>query len=253
MSFVSQTLFVALTAVSFVVAQPATAQRFTLSLNGKTAGSAQMSEKQTGSGTETSATGSVKVEGLSLSFSRTSQLDKKSELVNSHLSGVVNAQAVTVDVETRPDTSTGNGNIHLTVSANGQKSNNDLDYHPHTVLLTDFDPSGLQTLLDVADQNGYRGIWVLSPKQQGQVYAAKIATLADEKGTLDGRRIKVHHLQLIYNDLFVDLFLSDNLELLQAESVAEAYAIVRNGFVLTPGTKPGHAPAQTHTGQQPDN
>jgi hypothetical protein len=246
-----RTLLTPLAAAALLLAAlPAAAQSFTISLNGKQAGTAHISEKQLSSGWETSATGNVKAEGLSLAFSRTSQLNKKNELVNSHLNGVVNGKAVTVDVETNPESP---NDVQLFVSADGRKSTNTLDYHPHTVLLTDFDPSGLQTLLDVADQNNYRGIWVLLPKQQGLLYEAKIATLADEKGTLDGHRIKVHHLQLIYNDLFLDIFLSDRVELLQSESLAESYAIVRNGFVLTPGTKPGHAPSQTQTGHQPES
>jgi hypothetical protein len=127
------------------------------------------------------------------------------------------------------------------------------------VFLPDFDPGALQTLLNLGAANNNRDIWALIPKQTGSVIGLRIATNADLQGTLNGKPIEVHHLTVTYGTDKTELFSSPNHELLQAEWTDEGFAMVRQGFKLTPPARPNAAPpaapppdaTQAPTGQAP--
>jgi hypothetical protein len=74
----------------------------------------------------------------------------------------------------------------------------------------------------------------LIPKQTGSIAALRIATDADMQGTLNGKPLPVHHLTVTYGTSKTELFSSPANELLQAEWTDEGFAMVRQGFKLTP-------------------
>ncbi len=116
------------------------------------------------------------------------------------------------------------------------------------VFLPDFDPGALETLLSLAAANNNRYLWAIIPKQAGSIAPVQIATLPDEHGTLDGKAITVHHVVATVSGAPTDLFAGPDNQLLQAELSQEGFALVRNGFVLTPPAKPlapMGAPTQT--------
>jgi len=67
----------------------------------------------------------------------------------------------------------------------------------------------------------------------------QLATYADQQGTLDGKPIVVHHLIATIAGADTDLFSGPENQLLQAELPQPGFALVRNGFVLTPSATPG--------------
>ena len=71
----------------------------------------------------------------------------------------------------------------------------------------------------------------------------RLSTYADEKGTLDGKPIPVHHLVATIAGAKSDLFSGPENQLLQAELPQQGLALVRKGFVLTPPAKAGAPPA----------
>jgi hypothetical protein len=72
----------------------------------------------------------------------------------------------------------------------------------------------------------------------------QLATHRDEQGTLDGKPVTVHHLIATIAGASTDLFSGPDNQLLQAELPDAGFALVRNGFVLTPPAKPGAPPPQ---------
>ena len=95
-------------------------------------------------------------------------------------------------------------------------------------------------------RNG-RDLWAILPKQSGAdpatVAPIRLATYADEQGTLDGKPVTVHHLVATIAGLNTDLFSGPENQLLQAELPQQGFALVRKGFVLTPPAKPIAPPA----------
>jgi hypothetical protein len=110
--------------------------------------------------------------------------------------------------------------------------------------LPDFDPGALETLLALAATQNNRDLWAILPKQAGSVEPVTLATYADEQGTLDGKPITVHHLIATIAGANTDLFSGPANQLLQAELPQAGFALVRNGFVLTPPAKPPAPPEQ---------
>jgi hypothetical protein len=104
--------------------------------------------------------------------------------------------------------------------------------------MADFDPGALETLLALAATQNNRDLWVILPKNAGSIEPVRLATYADQQGTLDGQPITVHHLIAIIAGADTDLFSGPENQLLQAELPEEGFALVRKGFVLTPPAKP---------------
>ncbi len=86
----------------------------------------------------------------------------------------------------------------MNVSANGRSSTVRLPCIPAAVFLPDFDPGASDTLLALAAAQNGRDLWAIVPKQTdgqaGAILPVELATYVDEKGTLDGTPIAVHHL-----------------------------------------------------------
>jgi hypothetical protein len=124
-----------------------------------------------------------------------------------------------------------------------------IDPHPAAVFLPDFDPGALETLLALAVAGNNGDLWAIIPKQSGSqigsIQAIQLATYADEKGTLDGKPVIVHHLVAMIAGAATHLFSGPENQLLQAELPQQGFALVRKGFVLTPPAKAGAAPDQS--------
>jgi len=205
---------------------------FTVSQNGHAVGTASYQIAQADGGFASSSTVKVSMQGLEYALSKTEQLDGAHRLQHVVLSGLVNGTAV--NVIGKPD----GANLLLNISANGRASTGRLDAHADAVFLPDFDPGALQTLLTLAAAQNNRDLWAILPKQAGSVEAIKLATYADEQGTLDGKPIAVHHLIATIAGADTYLFSGPDDELLQAELAQPGFALVRKGFVLAPPKRP---------------
>ena len=221
---------------SFVVASPAAAQtgEFDIFLNGARVGNASYSFTSTAQGYDSTSIVRVALQGLDYSLSKTETLTSANQLVHVLLSAVVNRQAVTATADPQ------DGQVVLAIAASGRKTTTRLAAHPTAVMMPDFDPGALETLLALAVEHNNRDLWAIIPKKTGSVEPVQLTTYADEQGTLDGNTVAVHHLVATIAGTKADLFSGADNRLLQAELPQQGFALVRTGFVLKP---PAHAPA----------
>jgi hypothetical protein len=220
----------------------ATAQTgsFIIAQHGKPVGTATVTFAASNNGYDTTSVVRVAMQGLNYALSKTEHLSSANRLRHVQLSATVNNSAV--NLTAAPDTA----QFLLNVSANGRSSTTRLAFHPSAVFLPDFDPGAFDTLLAIAVAQNNRNLWVILPKrsgvQDGSIVPVQLATYADEKGTLDGRPIAVHHLVATIAGAKSDLFSGPENQLLQAELPQQGFALVRKGFVLTPPAKAGAPP-----------
>jgi hypothetical protein len=216
----------------------AQAGSFDISENRTQVGTASFDVKATASGYDSTSLVRISTSGLNYELSKTEKLDSANHLQHVILSGIVNGEAV--NVVGRPDA----GQVLLNISANGRSTTTHLDAHPGAVVLADFDPGALETLLIVAAQQNNRDLWAILPKRSGSIVPVQLATQADQQGTWQGNPISVHHLTATIAGQTIELFSGPDNQLLQAELSDQGFAIVRKGFVLTPPAKPPTAPPQ---------
>jgi hypothetical protein len=183
------------------------------------------------------------MQGLNYALSKTEQLSLDSHLRHSQIDATVNSSAVNVTVAADP------AQYLLNISANGRAATTRLEFHPAAILLPDFDPGALQILLDLSNSpaDSRAGLWAIFPKQYtaedgstqpASIQPIQVATYRDEQGTLDGKPILVHHLIATIAGTQTELFSSPDNQLLQAELPQQGFALVHDGFVLTPPARP---------------
>lgn len=212
------------------------AENFTLSQNGKSVGQAFLGLKQGNGGFDLTSGAKIDMPGLKYNFSQTAALDGGFHFNTVQLSGSVNGTSATVNASRQGQ------QFVMKINANGSVTNTPLGFHPQAVFLPDFDPGALQILLKLGAATNNRDIWALIPKQTGSITALRIATNADMQGVLNGKPITVHHLTVTYGTSKTEVFSGPANELLQTEWTDEGFALVRNGFKLTPPARPGAPP-----------
>jgi hypothetical protein len=217
----------------------AQAGSFTVGQNGKQVGTASFIIVPNPEGFDSTSTVRVSMQELEYALSKTETLSPSFQLIHVQLSAIVNRSAV--NVTAKPDSA----QILINTSANGQSSTTRLDAHNFAIFLPDFDPGALQTLLTLAAANNNRDLWAILPKQAGSIVPIQLATYPDEKGALDGQPIEVHHLIATIAGAPTEIFAGTDNQLLQAELPQQGFAVIRNGFVLTPPAKPLAPPAQS--------
>lgn len=226
--------FLALGSFALVPVASAQAGAFEILLNGKRVGSATCHFTAGAQGYNSTSIVQVSMPGLDYSLSKTEELSSSDELKRVLLNGVVNREAVSIVVA--PDSN----QIVLDISASGRKTLSRLADHPGAVVIPDFDPGALDTLLALAARRNNRALWAIIPRKEGSVEPVQLATYADGQGTLDGKPIAVHHLVATIAGTKADLFSGPDNRLLQAELPQQGFVLVRSGFELKP---PAHAAA----------
>lgn len=214
---------------------------FTIAQHGKPVGTAEFNFVSTPHGYSSTSTVKVAMQGLNYDLSKTESLSPANHLRHAQVTAAVNSSVVNLTAGVDA------AQFLLNVSANGSSSTTRLALHPAAVLLPDFDPGALETLLALAVTHNNRNLWAIIPKQQGDqagtIDAITLTTYMDEQGTLDGTPVTVHHLVATIAGQKTELFSGPENQLLQAELPQGGFALVRKGFVLTPPGKPGAPPA----------
>lgn len=237
-------ILLALAALTAASAPAASAQSasFILAQHGQPVGTASFRFAATPQGYDSSALVRVAMQGLDYQLSKTELLTAANQLAHVQLSAVVNGSAVSVTAVPDP------AQFLVNISANGRASTVRLPAHPAAVFLADFDPGAIETLLALAVAHNDRDLWAILPKSAGPDRPASIqpvvlATEADERGTLDGNPIVVHHLVATIGSAVTNLFSGPDNQLLQAELPQQGFALIRKGFTLTPPARPGAPPS----------
>ncbi len=184
---------------------------FIISQRGHSVGTAMVSFNAVPDGYDSTSIIRVAMQGLNYSVSKTEKLTSANSLKHVQLSATVNGSAVNLNAA--PDAA----QILLNISANGRSTTTRLAAHPAAVLLPDFDPGALDTLLALAVAHNNRDLWAIIPKQAGSIAPIQLATHADMQGTLDGKPITVHHLVARIAGSDTELFSGPENQLLQAE------------------------------------
>jgi hypothetical protein len=211
---------------------------FEIAQHGHAVGTASFRFTKTASGFDSSSLVKVAMQGLDYALSKNEELSPANELVHAQVSATVNGEAVSVVV--KPDAA----QLLMNISAQGKSTTTRLAAHTGAVLLPDFDPGALETLLALGAERNNRDLWAIVPKRAGSIDSVQIATYPDQQGTLDGKHIVVHHLVATIAGASTDLFSGPQQQLLQAELPQQGFALVRKGFVLTPSAKPEAPRAQ---------
>ncbi len=223
---------VALFAVAAPVGAAGQSANFEIAENGHTVGTASFQFTATAQGYDSSSLVKVAMQGLDYALSKTEYLSPANELEHALVSATVNGEAV--NVVAAPDSA----QFLLNISASGKSTTMRLEAHPGAVLLPDFDPGALETLLTLAVMQNNRDLWAIVPKQAGSIDPVQLATYPDQEGTLDGKPVAVHHMVATIAGENTDLFSGPENQLLQAELPQPGFALIRKGFVLTPPAKP---------------
>jgi hypothetical protein len=228
--------------LALVPAAAAQSGSFQVALNGHAVGTASFSFSSARGGYDSTSLVRVSMTGLDYALSKTERLSAANQLQHVQLSATVNGSAV--HVTAAPDSA----QLLLNISANGRSATTRLAAHPGAVFLPDFDPGALETLLALAVTRNNRDLWAILPKQTGSQSASiapiQLATYADERGTLNGTSVTVHHLVATIAGVGADLFSGPENQLLQAELPQQGFALIRTGFVLTPPARPQAPPTQ---------
>lgn len=218
--------------VALPVAGAAQSANFEIAQNGHAVGTASFQFTATAEGYDSSSLVKVAMQGLDYALSKNERLSSANQLEHAQLNATVNGEAVNVIVEP------GSAQMLVNISANGKSTTTRLAAHSDAVLLTDFDPGALETLLTLAVTSNNRDLWAILPKQAGSVEPVQLATYPDQEGTIDGKPITVHHLVATIAGTNTDLFSGPDNQLLQAELPQAGFALIRKSFVLKPPAKP---------------
>jgi hypothetical protein len=222
---------------------------FTIAQHGHAVGTASFTVTPAPSGRLSTSQVHISMQGLNYALSNSEELLPSSHLRHAQISATVNGSAVNLTA------AVDSAQYLLNISANGRAATTRLEFHPAAVLLPDFDPGALRTLLDLANSpaDSRSGLWAIIPKQTANedgstqpasIQPIQVATYRDEQGTLDGKPIVVHHVIATIGGARTELFSSPGNQLLQAELPQQGFALVRDGFVLTPPAHPIAPPAE---------
>jgi hypothetical protein len=208
------------------------AASFEIAQHGHEVGTASFKITAAADGYDSTSLVKVSMQGLDFALSKTEQLSQQNQIVHVQLSATVNGEAV--NVVAKPDAE----QFLINISAGGKSTTTRLAAHNGAVFLPDFDPGALETLLELALEKNNRDVWAILPIQAGSIEPVQLATYADQEGTLDGKKIAIHHLVATIGGTKTDLFSGPENQLLQAELPQEGFALIRKGFVLNPTAKP---------------
>ena len=236
---------------------PAGNGHYSISQNGKPLGEAQYTVAPIAGGDTLTSSGELKLKDFSYSFNNTATVDAQGNLVRDQLTGSVHgakASGNNIRVDTASD---GSGrSFVVSVDADGKKTTNSVDRHRRTVLAPDLDPAAYTLMAHLALGHP-QSAWVLIPKENGLLVPAEYTLDPDLNGTWNGKNLTVKHAIVAVSDqnsIVIELFMTEDGQLLEADLNAQNFDVVRDGFKLLNRPKPtapphGQAP-QPQGGQQ---
>ena len=136
------------------------AASFQVAQHGHAVGTASFKFSATPDGYDSTSLVRVAMDGLDYALSKNERLSSTRQLQHAQLSATVNGEAVNIVVA--PDSA----QYVMNISASGHSSTTRLDAHPAAVLLPDFDPGALETLLALAATQNNRDLWANSSQEQ---------------------------------------------------------------------------------------
>ena len=235
---------------------PAGGGHYSITQDGKTLGDAQYEVAAIAGGSTLTSSGQMKLKNFSYSFHNTATVDAQNNLVRDQLTGSVHgakASGNNIQFDTASDAS--GRSFTLTVNADSKKTTNSVDRHRRTVLAPDLDPGAYTLMARLALQRP-QSAWVLIPKENGILVPAEYTLDPDLNGTWNGKSVTVKHAIVALSDqnsIVIELFMTGDGQLLEADLNAQNFYVVRDGFKLLnrpKPTAPPHGQAPPQNGQQ---
>jgi hypothetical protein len=163
--------------------------------------------------------------------------DYKLDANNSYAGGFITNMATLVNTSYTPSKT--RDKLIITQNQNGNQSlANPIDIKPNFVLLPDYDPSAIQSLLlqtatHPAEKDLYLAVIPGGRQQADPVPALWLINQPEAHGALEGKPVTLHHYILrLYKSQF-DVFADDTNTLMLATSTALSAIYTREGFILT--------------------
>lgn len=130
-----------------------------------------------------------------------------------------------------------NSKFEYSVNAGGQQVENSFDLHPRTVILNNFDPSGVQELVYLAaiQPASARDYWALLAQGRGVEVAMTLEPAPGGEGTLDGAELTLKHWTLTIGPTVMQIWSDQNNGLMEAAIPSQTVVYTRDGFALEAG------------------
>ncbi len=237
-------------ALIVLTAIPAAAQRFdegkfALLNDGQQIGSASYQIDAAMMHRTVTADFSYTVSGVKIALHRVAKFDAQWEPLEETDAGTANATDIRYSIA--PDAA--KTRLNFEVSSAGQKFHADFALNPRTVALANFDPSGIQVLLNLMHTNPPPNgkFWAFAPMGRGAVVAADFAAAPDAAAKFDGKPTTAKHSTLTLAGVTMDIYSTADGALLEANIPAQDVAYVRASFALAAVTTPAPVAAAAAT------
>jgi dienelactone hydrolase len=220
--------WLALATASLACAQN-TPAKFSLELNGQVIGSAEYRFTPKKSGFEVDADYSFSLASIHAECMRDGELgpdyEVKSDTLTVNLAGAHQTAKFTAEPK--------DSKFVFNASAAGQEVDNSFPLHPHTAVLNDFDPSGVQEILYLAAAQAAptQDYWVLLAKGRGIQAPVRLVSVGSGEGTLNGAKVALKNWQLTVGEVVFEISADPRNNLMQAAVPSQSLAYTRIGFV----------------------
>jgi fermentation-respiration switch protein FrsA (DUF1100 family) len=133
------------------------------------------------------------------------------------------------------DVDTAEQKMAYKASSGPQQFSNTFDLHPGTVLLNNFDPSGVQNLILMQGEQQIPNMnyWVVLEQGKGILAPAVLAEAPPTEGALKGESVALHHWVLTISGLQSEIWANTANELMEFDVPAQGLAYTRKGFSLS--------------------
>ncbi|HEX3471965.1 MAG TPA: alpha/beta fold hydrolase [Silvibacterium sp.] len=205
--------------------------KFLLEFGGKPVGKADYQFAPAKSGFRVKAHYSFAAGASTIEATRDAELGPAYELKLDSLDVEVNGAKQTVLIT--PDTRAGKINYEAGVTG-GNQVTNVFDLHPATVVLNNFDPSGVQELiyLDVVQPQPDHRYWALLAQGKGMQLPIELISAEAGRGTLNGASVELKHWHLNIGGAVGDVWADGENNLMAFAVPVQRVAYRRSGFVL---------------------
>ena len=215
-----------------VMAQSVTSgsAKFSLEIAGQPVGNADYRLTPASQGFHLQASYSFTSKGVAVKCSREADLDAHYELLKDSLT--VNASGTDEDVFVTFDA--GSNQLTYQLKSSVQKIEETKDLHPGTVVLNNFDPSGVQHLVWLAASHPAPdgNYWALLAQGKGVYLPVKLTAADAGAGTLNGTKLVLKHWQLEISGVSTEIWADSQNRLMEFDVPAQSLVYKKNTFEL---------------------
>jgi dienelactone hydrolase len=205
--------------------------RFTLEANGRQIGSAEYQVTPASDSFHLQASYSFDTNGVPVKATRDASFDASYGLQTDRLA--IHASATDEDVSVIVDADRKKFQYKLKSSV--QDIEQTMDLHPGTVILNNFDPSGVQQLVWLAAKHPVPSgeYWALLAQGKGVYIPIKLTSAEAREGTLNGEKLTLKHWKLEISDVDTEIWADQQNQLMQFSVSAQDVSYRREGFQRT--------------------